>query len=246
MFWVGDQGESTFPGCALYSHTLELLLAFPYDWENETILPGALRHFKRYQTCIVTFCIYYIAWILGDEERGENGDCSRSLVRTVNTGCETPQCAASWMLLLYARDSSRWLLTPGPHFLSRGGPDILAPGPGLQFPPSGTVWATHRLPCSVTSVVVRWAALRGKGVVPPWGDLCVLWHPSEEVDLAHRKVLCHFQAKWVISRTGQSSICERIHLTDDTSLCMRHLNRIWMVMQRFNTYEFAIIGRERL
>ncbi len=120
MFWVGDQGESTFPGCALYSHTLELLLAFPYDWENETILPGALRHFKRYQTCIVTFCIYYIAWILGDEERGENGDCSRSLVRTVNTGCETPQCAASWMLLLYARDSSRWLLTPGPHFLSRG------------------------------------------------------------------------------------------------------------------------------
>ncbi len=52
--------------------------------------------------------------------RGENGDCSRSLVRTVSTGCETPQCAASWMLLLYARDSSRWLLTPGPHFLSRG------------------------------------------------------------------------------------------------------------------------------
>ncbi len=51
---------------------------------------------------------------------GENGDCSRSLVRTVSTGCETPQCAASWMLLLYARDSSRWLLTPGPHFLSRG------------------------------------------------------------------------------------------------------------------------------
>ncbi len=28
------------------SHILELLLAFHYDWENETILPGALRHFK--------------------------------------------------------------------------------------------------------------------------------------------------------------------------------------------------------
>ncbi len=132
VIWIGDQGEGTPLSCALYSHTLELLLAFPYDWENETILPGALRHFKRYQTCIVTFCTYYIAWILGDEGRGENGDCSRSLVRTVSTGCETPQCAASWMLLLYARDSSRWLLTPGPHFLSRGGPDILAPGPGLQ------------------------------------------------------------------------------------------------------------------
>ncbi len=72
------------------SHTLELLLAFPYDWENETILPGALRHFKRYQTCIVTFCTYYIAWILGDEGRGENGDCSRSLVRTVSTGVKPP------------------------------------------------------------------------------------------------------------------------------------------------------------
>ncbi len=37
------------------SQILELLLAFHYDWENETILPGALRHFKRYQTCMVTF-----------------------------------------------------------------------------------------------------------------------------------------------------------------------------------------------
>ncbi len=126
-------GGHTFKLCTIFPHTLELLLAFRYDWENETILPGTLRHFKRYQTCIVTFCTYYIAWILGDEGRGENGDCSRSLVRTVSTGCETPQCAASWMLLLYARDSSRWLLTPGPHFLSRGGPDILAPGPGLQM-----------------------------------------------------------------------------------------------------------------
>ncbi len=113
-------GGHTFKLCTIFSHTLELLLAFPYDWENETILPDALRHFKRYQTCMVTFCTYYIAWILGDEGRGENGDCSRSVVRTVSTGCETPQCAASWMLLLYARDSSRWLLTPSPQFLSRG------------------------------------------------------------------------------------------------------------------------------
>ncbi len=103
----GYGGGHTFKLCTIFPHTLELLLAFHYDWENETILPGTLRHFKRYQTCIVTFCTYYIAWILGDEGRGENGDCSRSLVRTVSTGCETPQCAASWMLLLYARDSSR-------------------------------------------------------------------------------------------------------------------------------------------
>ncbi len=49
------------------SHILELPLAFHYDWENETILPGALRHFKRYQTCTVTFlCIHYIAWVFSE------------------------------------------------------------------------------------------------------------------------------------------------------------------------------------
>ncbi len=57
-------GRHTFKLCTIFSHTLELLLAFPYDWENETILPGALRHFKRYQTCMVTFLyIHYIAWV---------------------------------------------------------------------------------------------------------------------------------------------------------------------------------------
>ncbi len=81
------------------------------------------------------------------------------------------------------------------------------------------LYQVHRVDQGLCSVFI-------KGVVPPWGDLCVLWHPSEDVDLAHRKVLCHFQAKLVISRTGQSSICERIHLTDDTPLCMRHLNSI--------------------
>ncbi len=101
------RGRARPPAVHYSSQILELLLAFHYGWEDETILPGTLRHFKRYQTCIVTFCTYYIAWILGDEGRGENGDCSRSLMRTVSTGCETPQCAASWMLLLYARDSSR-------------------------------------------------------------------------------------------------------------------------------------------
>ncbi len=48
-------GGHTFNLCTIFSHTLELLLAFHYDWENETILPGALRHFKRYQTCMDTY-----------------------------------------------------------------------------------------------------------------------------------------------------------------------------------------------
>ncbi len=42
-----DQGERAHPYAVHYnSHILELLLAFHYDWENETILPDALRHFK--------------------------------------------------------------------------------------------------------------------------------------------------------------------------------------------------------
>ncbi len=67
----GSGGEYVPRLCTIFSY-FRTSLAFPYDWENETILPGALRHFKRYQTCIVTFCTYYIAWILGDE--GEGGE----------------------------------------------------------------------------------------------------------------------------------------------------------------------------
>ncbi len=49
-------GERAHPYAVHYtSHILELPLAFHYDWENETILPDALRHFKGYQTCMVTF-----------------------------------------------------------------------------------------------------------------------------------------------------------------------------------------------
>ncbi len=40
-----------------------------------------------------------------------------------------------------------------------GGADILAPG--LQFLPLALFWATHRVSCSVTSVVARLAVLRG-------------------------------------------------------------------------------------
>ncbi len=50
------------------------------------------------------------------------------------------------------------------------------------------LYQVHRVDQGLCSVFIN-------GVVPPWGDLCVLWHPSEDVDLAHRKVLCHFQTK---------------------------------------------------
>ncbi len=48
------------------------------------------------------------------------------------------------------------------HSSSLGGPRHF--GTGLTVSPFGTVWATPRVPCSVTSVVVRRAALRGWGL----------------------------------------------------------------------------------
>ncbi len=130
-------GGHTFKLCTIFPHTLELLLAFRYDWENETILPGTLRHFKRYQTCMVTYLyiLHCMDFSVNSQWWGE-GEMMRPSVQGVDPPvcctpgcycyickrqlCGFPQCAASWMLLLYARDSSRWLLTPGPHFLSRG------------------------------------------------------------------------------------------------------------------------------
>ncbi len=121
-------GGHTFKLCTIFSHTLELLLAFPYDWENETILPGALRHFKRYQTCMVTFLytLYCMGfqWILGGEGRGEW--CLYQVHRVDRQyRVWTPQCAASWMT--YARDS--FVDSQGGLLSSRGGggPDTLAP-----------------------------------------------------------------------------------------------------------------------
>ncbi len=95
---------------------------------------------------------------------------------TVSIGCGSPSVLHPWMLLLHMQETALWIppvccvlddickrqllwILRGAFCPLEGGPrhigtDTLAPV--LQFPPSGTVWATHRLPCSVTSVVVRW------------------------------------------------------------------------------------------
>ncbi len=39
-------GEGTPLSCTLHFSYFRTSLAFHYDWENETILPGTLRHFK--------------------------------------------------------------------------------------------------------------------------------------------------------------------------------------------------------
>ncbi len=40
-------GGGTPLSCALYFLILRLLLAFPYDWENETILPRRTETFQK-------------------------------------------------------------------------------------------------------------------------------------------------------------------------------------------------------
>ncbi len=112
---------------------------------RETILPGALRHFKRYQTCMVTFFTLYcmgFQWILG--VRGGGND------ETVSTGCGSPSVLHPWMLLLHMQETALWIPPvccvlddickrqfcgfPGGLLSSRGGgPDTLAPV--LQFLP---------------------------------------------------------------------------------------------------------------
>ncbi len=60
---------------------------------------------------------------------GGNGDCTRSIMRTVSTGCEPPVCCV--LAVTYVRGSFCWLLAPGLQFLSGGGgggADILVPG----------------------------------------------------------------------------------------------------------------------
>ncbi len=97
-------------------------------------------------------------WILGGEGRGE---WCLYQVHRVDRQCRvwTPQCAASWMLLLYMQeivpvDSSTRLTVP--LWGGGGGGGCRHSGTGLTVPPSGTVWATHRVSCSVTSAVARW------------------------------------------------------------------------------------------
>ncbi len=133
MFWVGDQGESTFPGCALYSHTLELLLAFPYDWENETILPGALRHFKRYQTCIVTFlyilhCMDFRWWRGGGRMATAAGpSCGPSARGVKPPSVLRPGCCC------YMQEIAPVDYWHQAHISSLGGPRHFGTGPGLTI-----------------------------------------------------------------------------------------------------------------
>ncbi len=81
------------------------------------------------------------------------------MMRPSVQGVDPPVCCVLDVTVTYARDSFVDCQA-GPFVLSRGGgPDLLAPG--LQFLPLALFWATHGVPCSVTSAVVRWAILRG-------------------------------------------------------------------------------------
>ncbi len=130
-------------------------------------------------------CTYYIAWIfqwiLGDERRRKWWDrqyrvwipqCAAPLDVTVtyarDSFVDSPAGPFVFsrggpdildVTVTYARDSfvdSPSVLRPGWHMQETA---LWIPrhiGTSLTVPPFGTVWATHRLPCSVTSVVERW------------------------------------------------------------------------------------------
>ncbi len=130
-------------------------------------------------------CTYYIAWIFSEFSvvRGGGND------ETVSTGCGSPSVLHPWMLLLHMQETALWIPqcaaswmtyardsfvdSQGGLLSSRGGgPDTLAQTHWHQsysFLPLALFGATHRLPCSVISVVVRWAAFKGKRCRPAMG-----------------------------------------------------------------------------
>ncbi len=69
-------------------------------------LPGALRHFKRYQTCMVTY-LYILHCMDFFSEfsvvRGGGND------ETVSTGCGSPSVLHPWMLLLHMQETALWI-----------------------------------------------------------------------------------------------------------------------------------------
>ncbi len=123
VVWIEDQGEGTPLSCRT-SHTLELLLAFHYDWENETILPGALRHFKWYQNMYSYFFVHITLHRFSVNSRwwGEGGRWWDRQYRVWTT-----RCVASWMLLLHMQEIVPVAFCPLEGG-GGGGADILAPG----------------------------------------------------------------------------------------------------------------------
>ncbi len=65
------------------------------------------------------FCTYYIAWILGDEGRGEMVTTPGPSCGPSAPGVDPPVCCV--LAVTYVRGSFCWLLAPGLQFLSGGG-----------------------------------------------------------------------------------------------------------------------------
>ncbi len=125
VIWIEDQGEGTPLRCTLYFSYFRTSFSFSLwlgEWDHFTRRTETFQKISNmygyflYILHCMDFSVNFRWW-------GEGGEWWLHQVHRAGRqhGVWTPQCAASWMLLLYARDSSRWLLTPGPQFLSRGG-----------------------------------------------------------------------------------------------------------------------------
>ncbi len=90
------------------------------------------------------FCTHYIAWIfqwiLGDEGRGKWWDRQYRVW--------TPQCAASWMLLLHMQETVLWIARLG--LLSSRGGGPRSPGTRLT-PPTRQTHTLHEFKINDTS-----------------------------------------------------------------------------------------------
>ncbi len=117
MFWVGNQGEGTSPCCTLFFSDFRTSFSFSLwlgGWDHFTRRTETFQKISNMYGYLFVHITLHGFFSEFSVVRGGGND------KTVSTGCGSPSVLHPWMLLLYARDSSRWLLTPGPQFLSRG------------------------------------------------------------------------------------------------------------------------------
>ncbi len=94
------------------------------------------------------FCTYYIAWILGDEGRGEMVTTPGPSCGPSAPGVDPPVCCV--LAVTYVRGSFCWLLAPGLQFLSGEGRHH---GTGLTSPFCHW-WSFGSLPLSPLACLV--------------------------------------------------------------------------------------------
>ncbi len=125
VFWIGDQGEGTSLSCTLYFSDFRTSFSFSLwlgEWDHFT------RRTETFQKISNMYGYFFVhitlhGFSVNSTWWGEGGVVSvpGPSCRPSVQGVNPPVCCVLDAVVIYARDSSCWLLTPGLQFLSGGG-----------------------------------------------------------------------------------------------------------------------------